>query len=123
MSKPSVKMTVRKGVTVVRDGARVRPTIGEDFSFTAEERDGIISADPAALTKPAKQSEGESSDPASTTPPARTAETSQAKARGGRKAATANTADSDDAAGDDETTDPKSDGNPAPQGAGTDDDL
>lgn len=112
----AISMVPTVGVVVVRDGKRVRPTIGKAFSFTKEERDAILEAQPNALRKPTNEDTGE--DDAA--PAASTAEASQAKAKGGRKAATANVADTEAEDGD---TDPKTDGKPAPKGAGSDDDL
>jgi hypothetical protein len=112
----AVKMVPTVGVVVVRDGKRVRPTIGKAYEFTKEERDALLEAQPNSLRKPTNEDTGE--DEAA--PATATAEASQAKARGGRKAATANVADSEAGEGD---TDPKTDGKPAPKGAGSDDDL
>jgi hypothetical protein len=112
----AVKMVPNVGVVVVRDGKRVRPTIGKAFEFTAAERDALLEASPTSLRKPTNEDTGE--DEAA--PAASTAETSQSKARGGRKAATANKADAEAGEGD---TEPKTDGKAAPKGAGSDDDL
>lgn len=97
MTKPSIKMVVNKGVTVVREGKRVRPTIGKEFSFTAEERDGILEAAPGALSAGGDNSAEETAEEATTTS---SAEKSQAAARGGKKKATANKSD-DEAADED----------------------
>lgn len=95
MTKPSITMAVKKGVTVVRDGKRVRPEVGKTFDFTADERDSILNVDPAALAKPAGEDEGTaataSTSAKTTTTTTSNAESSQSKARGGKKAATANT--------------------------------
>lgn len=103
------KRLVKKGVTVVRDGHRVRPEIGKLFDFTKEEIDGLTEADPSVLgaAKEANDSDqdGEAT-PASTTP---SAEASQAKARGGKKAATANKSDAEVADEGDAATDPTDD--------------
>lgn len=112
MTKPSITMTVRKGVTVVRDGQRIRPEIGKTFDFTAAERDAVLEVDPSALTKPAGEEEGTPTT-ASTSAPA-SAEQSQAKASGGKKKATANKSDAENAE--------DGDGN-APEEANSDDDL
>lgn len=97
MKKPSVTMAVKKGVTVVRDGKRVRPELGKTFDFTADERDSILGVDPAALAKPAGEEEGEaataSTSARTTTTTTSSAESSQSKARGGKKTATANKSD------------------------------
>ena len=92
MTKPSLTMNVRKGCTVIRDGQRVRPQIGKDFTFSADERDSILSADPGALVK-ATGEEGEATVGTVTA----SAEQSQAKATGGRKKATANKSDAENA--------------------------
>jgi hypothetical protein len=57
---------VKKGVTVVRDGKRVRPEIGKNFDFTAEEIERITEVDPSALGKAEGGEDGEAA-PASTT--------------------------------------------------------
>jgi hypothetical protein len=99
MTKASVTMTVKKGVTVVRDGRRIRPEINKAFDFTADERDSILSADPAALAAPAGEEQGvatpSSTSGTTTTTTTSSAESSQAKAKGGKKAATANKSDAE----------------------------
>jgi hypothetical protein len=99
----TVTMTVKKGVTVVRDGQRIRPEIGKTFDFTAEERDAIMETNPSVLAKPEGEAEGEavpaSTSAKTTTTTTSSAESSQAKARGGKKAATANKSDAEAAAG------------------------
>jgi hypothetical protein len=77
------------GVVVVRDGVRVRPAINKAFEFTTEERDAILEAQPNALRKPNNEDTGETE----ATVAASSAETSQSKARGGKKTATANKSD------------------------------
>lgn len=84
------KRLVKKGVTVVRDGRRVRPEVGKLFDFSKEEIDGLNEADATAL---GKASEADSEDGTATTASTSNAETSQSKASGGKKAATANKAD------------------------------
>jgi hypothetical protein len=49
MAKDTVTAHVRKGVTVIRNGARVRPEIGKNFDFTAEEAESIQNADAGAI--------------------------------------------------------------------------
>lgn len=97
------KMLVKKGAVVVRDGNRVRPEIGKTFPFTADEIKQINKATPGTLV-PASEAEAEdgseSAKAASTS--GSSAEASQAKARGGKKAATSNKSD-EEAAGE---TDP-----------------
>lgn len=107
MTKPSITMAVKKGVTVVRDGKRVRPEIGKTFDFTAAERDSILEVDPAALAEPAGEGEGEATVASTSAKTATTttsnAESSQSKARGGKKTATANTTEgSADGEGDED---------------------
>jgi hypothetical protein len=61
------KRLVKKGVTVVREGKRVRPEI-KNFDFTADEIERITEVDPAALGKADSGAEdGEAETPASTT--------------------------------------------------------
>jgi hypothetical protein len=86
----SVSMVPTVGVVVVRDGNRVRPTIGKAFPFTTEERDAILEAHPSALRKPNNEDTGEESVTEATVS---SAEKSQAKARGGKKTATASKSD------------------------------
>lgn len=102
----NTKMLVKRGVVVVRKGERVRPTIGKEFSFSEEEIEGIMAADPGALTTGSEEDEGETATAATTTS---SAEKSQAKARGGRKAATANKSDAEVENEGEEATDPTGD--------------
>jgi len=107
MTKPSLTLTVKKGVTVIRDGKRVRPEIGKTFDFTADERDSILGADASALVKPQGEEAGTATAASVTggttptgTPPS--AEQSQSKASGGRKKSTAGKSDAENASdGDD----------------------
>jgi hypothetical protein len=94
MPKGSEKFTVRKGVTVVRDGKRVKPEIGKAFDFTAEERDNILSADPAALAKHTGEEDGNATAAATSTTSS-SAEGSQAGAKDGEKTPTANKSDAE----------------------------
>ena len=96
----AVSMVPTVGVVVVRDGKRVRPTIGKAFSFTTEERDAILEAHPSALRKPTNEDTG--SDESTGAAEVSSAEKSQSKARGGRKPATANKSDEEAAKGDDD---------------------
>lgn len=89
----AVNMVPTIGVVVVRDGKRVRPTIGKAYSFTTEERDAILEAHPGALRKPANEDTG--SDEAAPAAAVSSAEKSQSKARGGNKSATANKSDAE----------------------------
>ncbi len=93
------KRLVKSGVTVIRDGARVRPEIGKLFDFSKEELEGLKGS---AAIGPA----GEAGDEDGTAVVASGAQTSQGKARGGRKAATANKSDAEVAAEGDDATDP-----------------
>lgn len=91
------KRLVKKGVTVVRDGKRVRPEVGKLFDFTSEEIASLKEADAAAL---GKGNEGDTEDgtvtEASTSKgKPSSAEASQAGAKGGKKAATATTENKD----------------------------
>lgn len=92
-----VKMVVKSGVVVVRDGQRVRPAIGEEFDFTAAERDDILRGDPRALVK-ANEDQERAAGAAAATATQPSAEGSQARASGGRKKATANKSDAELAA-------------------------
>jgi hypothetical protein len=112
VTKPSITMTVRKGVTVVRDGKRIRPEVNKTFDFTATERDSILERDASALVAADSADEG-TAETASTTPAGSGAAKSQAKARGGSKAATSNKSDA-------ETTDADTDADADKSG---DDDL
>jgi hypothetical protein len=94
MPKGSETFTVKKGVTVVRDGKRVKPEIGKTFPFTAEEVENIRSADPAALMKPAGEEEG-TATAAATSTTSSSAEGSQAGAKDGEKTPTANKSDAE----------------------------
>lgn len=95
----AVKMVPTMGVVVVRDGKRVRPTIGKAFEFTKEERDALLEAQPNSLRKPSNEDDGaDEAVAAATTVTGKagvkpSAETSQAKASGGKKTATANKSD------------------------------
>jgi hypothetical protein len=114
------KRLVKKGVTVVRDGQRIRPEVNKGFDFTADEIERITEVDPAALgtAAEAKDAENGEAETASTTS---SAEQSQAKAKGGKKKATAGKSDAENAAdGDGNAPDPDAE---AVEGAGTDDDL
>jgi hypothetical protein len=53
------KRLVNKGVTVVRDGKRVRPEIGKNFDFTADEITRITDVEPTALSKADAGEDGE----------------------------------------------------------------
>ena len=103
-----VTALVKKGVTVVRGGKRVRPEIGKNFDFTAEEADGIRSADAGALGPAADTTTKGEAEVASSTdkttgkPVASSAEASQANAKDGKKKPTANKSDAEVAAEDDE---------------------
>lgn len=108
------KMVPTVGIVVIRDGKRVRPTIGKAFDFTKEEIADLKEAHPTALRKSSNEDDGEST----ATP---SAAVSQAKARGGKKAATANKSDAEVAEEGTEGTDPPE--GEAVEGAGTDDDL
>lgn len=96
----AVNMVPTVGVVVVRDGKRVRPTIGKAFGFTADERDALLEAHPGSLRKPTNEDTGTDESTDATTS---SAEKSQARARGGKKEATANESDKEAAAkGDDD---------------------
>jgi hypothetical protein len=97
------KRLVKKGCTVIRDGRRVRPTVGEEFDFTKAEIDGLNAADPAALAMPSKGGD-EGEDAAPKKPARSSAQASQAAAKDGEKKATANKSDEEsaDADGDDD---------------------
>ena len=97
MSKEMVSKLVKKGVVVVRDGARVRPQLDKNFYFTQDEIDSINAATPGSLVNPISTEQGEAV-PASVSKKATTgskAEAAQAGAKGGKKKATANKADSE----------------------------
>jgi len=88
------------GTVVVRDGARVRPVIGQPFDFTKEEIDGITEAAPNALQMPSKEATEDQATAASSTTSVTgkagvkpSAEASQAKAKDGQKKATASKSD------------------------------
>jgi hypothetical protein len=100
------KRRVNKGVTIVREGKRVRPEIGKNFDFTADEIERIAEVDSAALGKADGGEDGEAAT-ASTT--AKTTETTDAPATSGqtKKGKAAGEANGGDAGGE----------------AGTDDDL
>jgi hypothetical protein len=93
-----MKRLVKKGVTIVRDGARVRPEVGKLFDFTKEEVDALKDSGHIGAAKEGEDEEG-TAEVASTTS---NAETSQAGARGGKKKATANKADSEESGADDD---------------------
>ncbi|WP_288959823.1 hypothetical protein [uncultured Sulfitobacter sp.] len=50
-----VEMVPLKGCKVVREGARVRPTIGKAFKFTEEEVTSINGAAPGTLRAPTNE--------------------------------------------------------------------
>lgn len=94
------KRLVKKGITLIRDGARVRPQIGKLFDFTKEEIADLEENAPTAIGK-ASEADDDEAPATKATKTAKTsssAEGSQAGARGGRKASTANQSD-DEAAG------------------------
>jgi hypothetical protein len=97
------KRLVKKGVTIVREGKRVRPEVGKGFDFTADEIERITEVDPAALgsAKEATAAEDGEAETASTTTTS-SAEGSQAGAKGGKKAATANKSDAEAKKSDDD---------------------
>lgn len=107
MAKKANTYMIRKGITVVREGKRVRPEVGKDFELTAEEVEDIKAADAAAIG-PASGEDGKA-DTASveTAPPTGTgtstapssAEGAQAGAKDGVKTPTANVSDAEAAAG------------------------
>jgi len=100
----TVKMVPTVSVVVIRDGVRVKPEIGKSFDFTTEERDGLAEAHPTALRKVAGGDEEGVAVAAPTVkekPVKSSAEASQAKAKGGKKASTAETSD-DEAAQDED---------------------
>lgn len=113
------KRLVKKGVTVVRDGRRVKPEIGKLFDFTKEEIDGLKEADPTAIGT-AEESKGAEEGEASVAAVS-SAEQSQAKAKGGKKKATAAKSDAENAEDGDDGEAPEGEG--GGPGAGTDDDL
>ncbi len=82
----STKMVPTVGVVVIRDGKRVTPEVNKAFAFTADEQKSIEEAHPGALRKPSNEDE-------SVTTAAASAEGSQARAKGGKKQATANVSD------------------------------
>jgi hypothetical protein len=90
------KRLVKKGVTIVRDGQRIRPKVGKLFDFTNDEINAVKETDATTLgaASEAEDEEGEATV-ASTTPKPSSAEASQAGARGGRKTATATTENKD----------------------------
>jgi hypothetical protein len=99
------KLVPTVGTVVVRDGQRVRPTIGKPFDYTKEEADQIREEAPNALVKQKDvEDDGDEAVPASNVTGKAgvkpSAEASQAKARGGAKTATA--AKSDEEASQDE---------------------
>ena len=97
------KRLVKKGVTVVRDGRRVRPEINKGFDFTKEEIDAINETDATALGT-AKEAEGVeegTAEVASTSTTTSSAEGSQAAAKGGKKTSTANKSDAEAKSDDD----------------------
>jgi len=98
----AVSLVPTVGVVVVRDGKRVKPTIGKAFSFTTDERDSILEAHPTALRKPTNEDTGDDEAAAATTTGTKpSAEASQSKAKGGQKKATASKSDAE-ASGDDD---------------------
>lgn len=109
MAKKSNTMLVRKGVTVVRDGKRVRPEIGKTFDFEGDEIETITAVDPTALGDPKSEEPGKAETASvETAPPANagtstaassSAEGSQTGAQGGTKTPTANVSDAEAAAG------------------------
>ena len=113
------KRLVKKGVTVVRDGKRVRPEIGKNFDFTAVEIERMTGVDSTVLAKADSNAEDGTAEVAGTGTAPSSAEKSQAKAKGGKKKATANKSDAE-AAGDDGEPD---EGEGGGAGAGSDDDL
>jgi hypothetical protein len=110
------KRLIKKGITVIRDGNRVRPTVGKVFDLTKEEIAALDEADASAL---GKASEAEDAEGDTAAPPS--AQQSQSKASGGKKKATAGKSDAENAADGDEGEPPAGEG--GGPGAGTDDDL
>lgn len=106
------KRLVKKGVTVIRDGRRVRPEVGKAFDFTKEEIEGLKEADATALgtVEETKNAEDGTATAAATSTPTPSAEQSQAKAKDGKKKATATKSDAENAKDDD--------GGEAPEGEG-----
>ncbi len=96
MAKKSNTMVPLTGTVVVRDGRRVRPTIGKAFEFEGDEIEQL-KASGAKFRAPTDETDiDEGTAAASSTGKIPSAEASQAKARRGRKPATA--AKSDDEA-------------------------
>lgn len=83
------------GTIVVRDGKRVRPEIGKAFTYTDDELTSLKAAG-AKFRAPANEAPAEAPAASNTKPVKSSAEESQAEAKGGKKKATANTADKDD---------------------------
>lgn len=89
------KRFVNKGVTVVREGKRVRPEVGKNFDFTADEIERITEVEPLALTKATDAAEEGEATTASTTAktttttdkPAASGQTKAAKAAAKKAAA------------------------------------
>lgn len=117
MAKDTVTALVKKGVTVVRDGKRVRPEIGKNFDFTADEAEAINGADAGALAAPLDTSAKGNAEAASETgeggKPKTTPKTKTAPAK-----STATKAADEGGAGDDAGSKTN-----AGAGAGGDDDL
>jgi hypothetical protein len=97
------KRLVKKGVTVVREGRRIRPEINKGFDFTKEEIDAITETDPTVLgsAKDAEAVEDGTAEVASTSTATSSAEGSQAAAKGGKKTSTANKSDAEAKTDDD----------------------
>jgi hypothetical protein len=121
------KRLVKKGVTVVREGKRVRPEINKNFDFTADEIERIVGVDPTALGKADSGAEDGEAETASTGDTGKSDEGGK-KPAAGKKAAAAKkpAADKSDSKPAAKTPDADSDaelGGTDSAGAGSDDDL
>ena len=93
MAKSTVLVPL-SGTIVVRDGNRIRPTIGKAFEYTAEEVEQLRNA--GAKFRAPQNEEPDAGEAATATKSTSNAEGAQAGAKGGKKAPTANKADKDD---------------------------
>lgn len=89
------KRLVKKGVTVVRDGNRVRPQVGKMFDFSKEEIDALKDSGALGAAKEGEDDDGEATTASTSRSRASSAEASQAGAKDGKKTATANTENKD----------------------------
>lgn len=95
------KLVPLTGTVVIRDGRRIRPTIGKAFEYEADEIEQL-KAGGAKFREPTDETEADEGTAATTTTGVKpSAEASQSKARGGKKPATAAKSDEEASKDDD----------------------